>query len=58
MSTWGDPVVVWSEAVVELVRWRQQRRKVARAAADIVSGAEAFLAAAARSEPPPEAYRN
>lgn len=50
MIVWGDPVVLWSDAVVELWRWRRQRKQAARAATRLVADIEAYLAAA--SAPP------
>ena len=48
---------MWSEAVVELLRWRRQRKMVASAAAEVVRGAEAFLAAVSTAgDAPPEPF--
>ncbi len=49
MIVWGDPVVLWSEAVVELLRWRKQRRAAARQAQGLIADIEAFLAASAHA---------
>ncbi len=35
----------WSQGVVELIRWRQRRRREARQVADLVEEAERWLVA-------------
>ncbi len=44
-------MVVWSEAVVELLRWRSRRRQMAQAAVVLVAETEHYLASLAGETP-------
>ena len=45
-------MVVWSEAIVELLRWRRERRRLAAGASLLVREAEVFLASMAGGPSP------
>ena len=36
--------MIWTQGLIELVRWRRQRRVLAAQSAQLVAGAERFLA--------------
>jgi hypothetical protein len=36
--------MIWTQGLIELVRWRRQRRALAAQGAQLVAGAERFLA--------------
>jgi hypothetical protein len=50
---WGDADMVWAQGVIELFRWRRQRKLVAAQAATLVTECEAFLATLPGNRPPP-----
>jgi hypothetical protein len=52
MDTWDDPVVAWSEAIAELVKWRRERRLVAQQATELIAETEVFLALVGGQRPP------
>jgi hypothetical protein len=40
----GGGHMIWTQGLIELVRWRRQRRALAAQGAQLVAGAERFLA--------------
>jgi hypothetical protein len=45
---WGEADLIWTQGVIELFRWRRQRKAIAVQAAQLVTETEQFLARAER----------
>jgi hypothetical protein len=41
---WGEADLIWTQGVIELYRWRRQRKAQAAQAAQLIAETEAFLA--------------
>jgi hypothetical protein len=54
---WGEADLIWTQGVIELFRWRRQRKAVAAQAAELVAEAEQFLAGLGTRPPSPEPPR-
>jgi hypothetical protein len=54
---WGESDMMWTQGVIELYRWRRQRKLLAAQAAQLIAETEEFLAQADQLKRPAEPPR-